>query len=90
MIEGRPGESLEPLDFEQLKRELIEKHETDITEEDVMSAAMYPSVSNQIFATFALHQIIQSSVQCLPSLPLSPSAVSHISNETQLRKIDPA
>ena len=46
VIEGRPGESLKPLDFEDLKQQLVEKHEMNITEEDVMSAAMYPNVSN--------------------------------------------
>ncbi|KPM02392.1 pyruvate carboxylase, mitochondrial-like protein [Sarcoptes scabiei] len=44
-ITGRPGQHLPPLNFLQLKDELIEKHGTTITDTDVMSAAMYPKVS---------------------------------------------
>ena len=44
-IEGRPGESLEALDFDSLKQSLEEKHETTFSDEDVMSAALYPKVS---------------------------------------------
>ena len=43
-IEGRPGESLEALDFDSLKQSLEEKHETTFSDEDVMSAALYPKV----------------------------------------------
>nr|XP_020669454.1 pyruvate carboxylase, mitochondrial [Pogona vitticeps] len=45
-IEGRPGASLPPLDFEKLEKELCEKHE-EITPEDVLSAAMYPKVFHE-------------------------------------------
>jgi len=48
VVEGRPGESLEPLDFEQLKRDMIEEHGNFISDEDVMSAAMYPKVSGLV------------------------------------------
>ena len=44
-IEGRPGASLPPLNFEDIKETLSEKYGTHITEEDVMSAALYPKVS---------------------------------------------
>lgn len=43
-MRGRPGESLQPLNFERLKSDLIEKHGRKITDYDVMSAAMYPEV----------------------------------------------
>uniref|UniRef100_A0A8K9VEU1 Pyruvate carboxylase n=1 Tax=Oncorhynchus mykiss TaxID=8022 RepID=A0A8K9VEU1_ONCMY len=43
-IEGRPGATLPPLDFDALEAGLRLLHGDDITEEDVMSAAMYPKV----------------------------------------------
>nr|CAB3264684.1 pyruvate carboxylase, mitochondrial [Phallusia mammillata] len=51
IIEGRPGASLEPLDCEQLKRDLIEEHGS-VTDEDVMSAAMYPKVTDDYLRFF--------------------------------------
>ncbi|KAL0878650.1 hypothetical protein ABMA27_003721 [Loxostege sticticalis] len=47
-IEGRPGAELPPLDFDKLKQELRETY-PDVTDEDVMSAAMYPQVANDFF-----------------------------------------
>lgn len=47
-FEGRPGESLEPLDFDGLKEELSSKFE-QVTNYDVMSAAMYPHVAKEFF-----------------------------------------
>ncbi|KAG8034830.1 hypothetical protein G9C98_007906 [Cotesia typhae] len=44
-VQGRPGESLPPLDFGKLEKDLREAHPT-ITEKDVMSAALYPQVTN--------------------------------------------
>ncbi|MFT7796440.1 pyruvate carboxylase, mitochondrial-like, partial [Arapaima gigas] len=43
-VEGRPGASLAPLNFETLEKQLRAAHGDDITPEDVMSAAMYPKV----------------------------------------------
>ncbi|XP_052353763.1 pyruvate carboxylase, mitochondrial-like [Oncorhynchus keta] len=43
-IEGRPGATLPPLDFDALEAGLRTLHTHDITQEDVMSAAMYPKV----------------------------------------------
>uniref|UniRef100_A0AAY4BTT9 pyruvate carboxylase n=1 Tax=Denticeps clupeoides TaxID=299321 RepID=A0AAY4BTT9_9TELE len=43
-IEGRPGASLPPMDFQALESGLKAAHGSDITTEDVMSAAMYPKV----------------------------------------------
>ncbi len=44
-IDGRPGESMEALDFSKLKEELIMKHsESEISDKDVISAALYPKV----------------------------------------------
>lgn len=50
-VEGRPGESLAPLDFEKLKEELQESHPI-VTERDVMSAALYPQVTNDFVRIF--------------------------------------
>ncbi|CAG0888481.1 unnamed protein product [Cyprideis torosa] len=46
-IEGRPGQALESMDFEKLKEQLIEKHGDEIKDTDVMSAAMYPKVTDE-------------------------------------------
>lgn len=43
-VEGRPGASLAPMDFDALEKRLRAAHGDDITPEDVMSAAMYPKV----------------------------------------------
>lgn len=47
---GRPGESLPPLDFDALKKGVLESH-PHATDRDVMSAALYPQVTND-FLTF--------------------------------------
>ncbi|XP_014600719.1 PREDICTED: pyruvate carboxylase, mitochondrial isoform X2 [Polistes canadensis] len=44
-VKGRPGANLEPLNFAKLKKELQESH-PHVSEKDVMSAALYPSVTN--------------------------------------------
>ncbi|XP_033326381.2 pyruvate carboxylase isoform X1 [Megalopta genalis] len=49
-IKGRPGESSPPLNFEALTASLKESHPT-VTNRDVMSAALYPEVTND-FLTF--------------------------------------
>lgn len=43
-IDGRPGATLEPLDFEALEKSLVEEHGLVINATDVMSAALYPDV----------------------------------------------
>ncbi|XP_064359217.1 pyruvate carboxylase, mitochondrial [Dromaius novaehollandiae] len=43
-VEGRPGASLPPLDFEALGRELAGRHGTPPGPEELLSAAMYPRV----------------------------------------------
>ncbi|KAK2575047.1 hypothetical protein KPH14_008788 [Odynerus spinipes] len=43
-VKGRPGANLAPLDFGKLKKDLQESHPR-VTEKDVMSAALYPSVT---------------------------------------------
>nr|XP_032517894.1 pyruvate carboxylase, mitochondrial isoform X1 [Danaus plexippus plexippus] len=47
-IEGRPGQELPPLDFDKLKEELKESY-PEITDQDVMSSAMYPQVASDFF-----------------------------------------
>lgn len=49
-IEGRPGANLPPLDFKKLKTDVLESH-PHATDRDVMSAALYPTVTND-FLTF--------------------------------------
>lgn len=44
-IDGRPGASLKPLDFNSLKTELTEKFH-NIKDRDVMSSALYPEVTD--------------------------------------------
>ncbi|XP_026741919.1 pyruvate carboxylase, mitochondrial-like [Trichoplusia ni] len=44
----RPGKELPPLDFEKLKQDIVENH-PEVTDQDVMSAAMYPQVANAFF-----------------------------------------
>ncbi|XP_052872658.1 pyruvate carboxylase, mitochondrial isoform X3 [Anopheles cruzii] len=44
-IEGRPGAQLAPLDLGALKKSLLESH-PDVNDRDVMSAALYPQVTN--------------------------------------------
>jgi pyruvate carboxylase len=47
-IVGRPGESMESIDFDKIERELQIRHPgLYITREDVMSYAMYPSVTDE-------------------------------------------
>lgn len=46
-IEGRPGATLPPLNFEDIKESLVEKYGNFVTEEDVMSAALYPKVTDE-------------------------------------------
>ena len=43
-IGGRPGKDIPPLDFVTLKEELIEKHGEPISDKELISAALYPSV----------------------------------------------
>ncbi|XP_063175279.1 LOW QUALITY PROTEIN: pyruvate carboxylase, mitochondrial [Chroicocephalus ridibundus] len=50
-VEGRPGASLPPLDFEALGQELGARHGAPTTPEDLLSAALYPKVYDD-FRTF--------------------------------------
>lgn len=43
-IEGRPGATLPPLDLEALKAELVAQYGANISDTDVISAALYPKV----------------------------------------------
>lgn len=43
-IDVRPGELLEPIDFEQSKKELSEAFEREVTDYDLISHALYPKV----------------------------------------------
>lgn len=41
-LEDRPGKSMKPLDFEEMRRTLEEKHGRKLREVDLMSSAMFP------------------------------------------------
>ncbi|XP_033734872.1 pyruvate carboxylase, mitochondrial-like isoform X2 [Pecten maximus] len=45
-IEHRPGESLSPINFDDLKTSLVEKHGYAIRDVDVISSALYPKVTD--------------------------------------------
>lgn len=49
-VKGRPGESMAPFDFTIVKADLSERF-SDVTEKDVMSAALYPQVTEE-YLTF--------------------------------------
>ena len=49
-VSGRPGASLPLFDFEKLRKDLKEKHPYS-NERDVMSAALYPQVTDE-YLTF--------------------------------------
>jgi pyruvate carboxylase len=44
IVEGRPGATMEPLDFKKLKTDLQERHGVEISDKDTVSAALYPKV----------------------------------------------
>lgn len=46
-IEGRPGESLKPLDFDKLRDELVQEFGRTVREVDVISASLYPKVARE-------------------------------------------
>uniref|UniRef100_A0A0B7AJA0 Pyruvate carboxylase n=1 Tax=Arion vulgaris TaxID=1028688 RepID=A0A0B7AJA0_9EUPU len=46
-MEGRPGATLPSLDFDALKGNLGDKHGDFVSDEDVMSAALYPKVTDE-------------------------------------------
>lgn len=47
----RPGEYLEPVDFDEIREELAEKQQGEVTEQDVISYVLYPKVYNQYIQT---------------------------------------
>lgn len=47
----RPGEHLDPVDFEAVRKELEEKQEREVTEQDIISYVLYPKVYEQFIAT---------------------------------------
>lgn len=47
----RPGEYLEPVDFDEIREGLTEKQQGEVTEQDVISYVLYPKVYNQYIQT---------------------------------------
>src|SRR5690606_33004676 len=62
-IEGRPGATLPPCDFEALARELAAQLGDGLREVDVMSAALYPKV----FAEYRAFRDQYSDVSVVPT-----------------------
>ncbi|XP_078001035.1 pyruvate carboxylase, mitochondrial-like isoform X2 [Glandiceps talaboti] len=60
-VDGRPGASLPPMDFETLEEELVEKHGSSVRPCDVMSAALYPRVLDD----FLDFHSVYGPVECL-------------------------
>src|SRR5699024_4300001 len=50
-LNDRPGEYLEPVDFEAIRKELEEKQQKEVTEQDVISYVLYPKVYEQFITT---------------------------------------
>ena len=47
----RPGEYLEPVDFDAIRQELVEKDYGEVTEQDIISYVLYPKVFDQYIQT---------------------------------------
>jgi pyruvate carboxylase len=47
VIKGRPGATMEHIDFKKLKQDLVAKYGDHIKDVDVMSAALYPKVFDE-------------------------------------------
>ena len=43
-VDGRPGASMPPMDFDSLKADMVENHGNRVTDYDVSSYSMYPKV----------------------------------------------
>lgn len=43
-LEGRPGETMEPVNFQEIKEELFKKLDRQVTSHDILSYALYPKV----------------------------------------------
>ena len=50
-LSARPGEYLEPVDFEQIRKQLENKQQNEVTEQDIISYVLYPKVYEQYRAT---------------------------------------
>ncbi|MDT3960543.1 pyruvate carboxylase [Staphylococcus kloosii] len=50
-LEDRPGEYLDPVDFESVRKELEEKQLKEVTEQDIISYVLYPKVYEQYMLT---------------------------------------
>jgi pyruvate carboxylase len=50
-LEDRPGEYLDPVDFESVRKELEEKQQKEVTEQDIISYVLYPKVYEQYMLT---------------------------------------
>ncbi|MCC9090037.1 pyruvate carboxylase [Bacillus pumilus] len=47
----RPGEKLEPVDFEEIKKQFKESHDLTLTEQDAIAYALYPKVFSEFVQT---------------------------------------
>ncbi len=46
-VQGRPGESLSPIDFEEVRQQLRDKHQIEFTERDAVTSVLYPKVFDE-------------------------------------------
>jgi len=63
-IEGRPGATLPPLDFEAVRSSLVEEHGPVLRDHDVMSAAIYP----QVFRDYRTFRTAHGDISRVPTL----------------------
>lgn len=62
-IEGRPGASLEPADFDAKRQEIEKQLKRTVTDKEVVSALLYP----RVFIDFAKHQAEHSDTSIIPT-----------------------
>ncbi|MBL4684709.1 MAG: pyruvate carboxylase [Nannocystaceae bacterium] len=71
-VEGRPGASMPPLDFDALEAELVEKTGFEVRSVDVLSAAIYPKV----FDEYLKFRELYHDISVLPTrIALAPMSV---------------
>lgn len=68
-IDGRPGATMEPLDFKKIKAGLRSKFGKHITDADVTSSVMYPKVCST--RGLVLDSRIENSPRCLRNIKVS-------------------
>lgn len=69
-IDGRPGATMEPLDFKKIKAELRSKFGKHITDADVTSYVMYPKVRSLLSReAYSDSMLTPSGLRRIPRVP---------------------